>query len=361
MLAAPPLKLSWPAAGNGQRANAARRAGRQRAAGIDVDNRHTPDRAVAGKDAAARDRKIAGLEQRARTGGIADLQHAAVDHDRDGLVGAVEDDRAGIDIDLADGAEAVSAGVGECPGAEIEIDVVARAAAHDVAGNTAAGNIEFVGVGGEQDRAGDQAAGLIDGHGVLTAPLTSIAVPPVPLMVPELAMAPENPETCGPTTMPVMATMVPELVMPPLNVPIADEAADTGFAADEDAATAGRDDARIADAAGESRYDHFGDKGCGAADKNAVTAGGDQAAVADTAGKRSDRHRRFGAEAAEDGAAADENAVAGRAGRDGATVGDVAGECRDRHNRTNEGSALVVRSATDENAVAAGRRWSRCC
>ena len=56
------------------------------------------------------------------------------------------------------------------------------------------------------------------------AALMSIAVPPVPVMVPELAMAPRNVATLF-TTMPVCATMVPELLMLPEKVEIVTEAA----------------------------------------------------------------------------------------------------------------------------------------
>ncbi len=51
--------------------------------------------------------------------------------------------------------------------------------------------------------------------------LTSIAVPPVPEIVPELEIAPWNVSTCAPTTMPVAATMPPVLMMPPEKVEIA--------------------------------------------------------------------------------------------------------------------------------------------
>ena len=52
----------------------------------------------------------------------------------------------------------------------------------------------------------------------LSALLTSIAVPPAPLMVPELTIAPMKLATAEPTTMPVLAMMTPLLVMPPVNV-----------------------------------------------------------------------------------------------------------------------------------------------
>ena len=55
------------------------------------------------------------------------------------------------------------------------------------------------------------------------AALMSIAVPPVPVMVPELTMSPRNVATLF-TTMPVCATIVPELVMPPEKVEIVTDA-----------------------------------------------------------------------------------------------------------------------------------------
>ncbi len=124
-----------------------------------------------------------------------------------------------------------------------------------------------------------------------------MAVPPVPVMVPELTMAPTNVATWF-KTMPVCATIVPELVMPPAKVEIVTDAAlrlpvavslaapptrmpapaavivpellmppekveivtdavlllplpaEAGIAADPDAGTARRDRAGIADAAG---------------------------------------------------------------------------------------------------------------
>ena len=53
------------------------------------------------------------------------------------------------------------------------------------------------------------------------AALMSIAVPPVPVMVPELTMAPRKVATLAPTTMPVWATIWPLLTMlpPALAVP----------------------------------------------------------------------------------------------------------------------------------------------
>ena len=73
-----------------------------------------------------------------------------------------------------------------------------------------------------QHIADDGAAGDVDRHG-FGAALISIAVPPVPVMVPELTMAPRKVATLF-TTMPVWAMIAPELVMPPEKVEIVTEA-----------------------------------------------------------------------------------------------------------------------------------------
>ena len=114
---------------------------------------------------------------------------------------------------------------------------------------------------GAEHVADDGAAGDVDGHVVAAPALMSIAVPPVPVMVPELTMAPRNVATLF-TTMPVCATIVPELLMSPEKVEMVTDAAflpktavvaDAGAAADQDAGAVGRDRAGIADAAGEGR------------------------------------------------------------------------------------------------------------
>ena len=84
----------------------------------------------------------------------------------------------------------------------------------------------------------------------LCARCTSIAVPAVPVMLPELAIAPENVERPPPRKTPVCAVMLPLLVMPPSK-------RERAARSDIDAELGGIDGAAVGDAAAEARDLHW--------------------------------------------------------------------------------------------------------